>query len=165
MSAVCLVCGAFDDDDARFCSSCGASLDVGAPIGETGIIPITSDPDTGDIHIGDISGYNVLPAGSALLVVKRGALEGVRFPLDVRNADPVTVGRTPESSIFLDDVTVSRKHATLSFGDSGWVVTDTGSLNGTYVNRERVDNCVLADQDELQIGKYRFVFLTAGVSD
>ncbi|MEI6404417.1 MAG: FHA domain-containing protein [Actinomycetes bacterium] len=161
MSVVCITCGHADDDDARFCSSCGSSLDVGATSTDTRIIPITSDPDTGDIRVGDINGFTVLPAGSAVLVVKRGALEGVRYPLDIRDLEPITIGRTPDSSIFLDDVTVSRKHAQVTHASSGWVIADAGSLNGTYVNRERVESIALVDEDEVQIGKYRFVFLSA----
>lgn len=156
MTTTCLACGAVSEDDDRFCSSCGAAINAaGEP---TGIIPIVTSADTSEFD--PINGDTVidLAPGSALLVVRRGPLEGVRFTLEVTNE--YTVGRSPESSIFLDDVTVSRKHATISFRNDAWVIEDDTSLNGTYVNRNRVDEAVLANEDEVQIGKYRFVFLT-----
>ncbi len=99
-----------------------------------------------------------LPRGSALLVVKRGPNAGSRFLLD----QPVTLaGRHPDSDILLDDVTVSRRHAEFRLDKHGsWAVADVGSLNGVYVNRQAVDSTVLANNDEVQIGKFRLVFLT-----
>jgi pSer/pThr/pTyr-binding forkhead associated (FHA) protein len=97
-----------------------------------------------------------LPPGSALLVVKRGPNAGSRFLLD---ADVTTAGRHPDSDIFLDDVTVSRRHAEFVREAGGFLVRDVGSLNGTYLNRERIDAAGLAGGDEVQIGKYRLVFL------
>ncbi len=104
-----------------------------------------------------VSGVEGLPAGSALLVVKRGPNAGSRFLLD----QPTTsAGRHPDSDIFLDDVTVSRRHAEFRQDEGDFQVVDVGSLNGTYVNREPVDSAVLANGDEVQIGKFRLVFLT-----
>jgi pSer/pThr/pTyr-binding forkhead associated (FHA) protein len=104
-----------------------------------------------------VSGVEGLPAGSALLVVKRGPNAGSRFLLD----QPTTsAGRHPDSDIFLDDVTVSRRHAEFRLESDEFQVVDVGSLNGTYVNREPVDSAVLANGDEVQIGKFRLVFLT-----
>lgn len=104
-----------------------------------------------------VSGVEGLPAGSALLVVKRGPNAGSRFLLD----QPITsAGRHPDSDIFLDDVTVSRRHAEFRLEKNEFHVVDVGSLNGTYVNREPVDSAVLANGDEVQIGKFRLVFLT-----
>jgi pSer/pThr/pTyr-binding forkhead associated (FHA) protein len=100
--------------------------------------------------------------GTALLVVKRGPNAGSRFILD---KNVVTAGRHPESDIFLDDVTVSRRHAEFTRVADGYEVADTGSLNGTYVNREAVESSALANGDEVQIGKFRLVFLTGGPSD
>jgi pSer/pThr/pTyr-binding forkhead associated (FHA) protein len=99
-----------------------------------------------------------LPRGSALLIVKRGPNAGSRFLLD----QPVTsAGRHPDSDILLDDITVSRRHAEFRLGEDGtWAVADVGSLNGTYVNRQPVDSTVLANNDQVQIGKFRLVFLT-----
>ena len=109
-----------------------------------------------DPAVPDGGALDALPAGSALLVVKRGPNAGSRFRLD---ADTTTTGRHPESDIFLDDVTVSRRHAEFARESGGFVVRDVGSLNGTYLNRERIDAAGLAGGDEVQIGKYRLVFL------
>ncbi|MGY4709289.1 glycogen accumulation regulator GarA [Mycolicibacterium sp. CBM1] len=104
-----------------------------------------------------VSGVEGLPIGSALLVVKRGPNAGSRFLLD----QPTTsAGRHPDSDIFLDDVTVSRRHAEFRLDGNEFQVVDVGSLNGTYVNREPVDSATLANGDEVQIGKFRLVFLT-----
>jgi pSer/pThr/pTyr-binding forkhead associated (FHA) protein len=102
-----------------------------------------------------VSGVDALPAGSALLVVKRGPNAGSRFLLD---RDTTSAGRHPDSDIFLDDVTVSRRHAEFRRDGAEFVVVDVGSLNGTYVNRDRIDKVTLKDSDEVQIGKYRLVF-------
>ncbi|GAA4036624.1 FHA domain-containing protein [Allokutzneria multivorans] len=104
-----------------------------------------------------VSGVDALPAGSALLVVKRGPNAGSRFLLD---RDTTSAGRHPDSDIFLDDVTVSRRHAEFRREGADFVVVDVGSLNGTYVNRAPVDTAVLSNGDEVQIGKFRLVFLT-----
>jgi pSer/pThr/pTyr-binding forkhead associated (FHA) protein len=111
---------------------------------------------------GTVSGVEGLPSGSALLVVKRGPNAGSRFLLD----QPTTsAGRHPDSDIFLDDVTVSRRHAEFRLEGAEFQVVDVGSLNGTYVNREPVDSAVLSNGDEVQIGKFRLVFLTGPRSD
>ncbi|MFT4126451.1 MAG: FHA domain-containing protein [Gordonia sp. (in: high G+C Gram-positive bacteria)] len=104
------------------------------------------------------TGVERLQPGTALLVVKRGPNAGSRFLLD----QPTTsAGRHPDSDIFLDDVTVSRRHAEFRQGDSDFQVVDVGSLNGTYVNREPVDTATLSNGDEVQIGKFRLVFFSA----
>lgn len=103
-----------------------------------------------------VSGVEGLPAGSALLVVKRGPNAGSRFLLDQA---VTTAGRHPESDIFLDDVTVSRRHAEFRKNGDSYEVVDVGSLNGTYVNREPKNSAVLANGDEVQVGKFRLVFL------
>ncbi|MGJ0121048.1 glycogen accumulation regulator GarA [Williamsia sp. MIQD14] len=103
-----------------------------------------------------------LSAGTALLVVKRGPNAGSRFLLDQTTT---SAGRHPDSDIFLDDVTVSRRHAEFRLGDNEFQVVDVGSLNGTYVNREPVDSAVLANGDEVQIGKFRLVFLSGPHAD
>ena len=109
-----------------------------------------------------VSGVEGLPAGSALLVVKRGPNAGSRFLLDQATT---SAGRHPDSDIFLDDVTVSRRHAEFRLEASEFQVVDVGSLNGTYVNREPVDSALLSNGDEVQIGKFRLVFLTGPKSD
>jgi pSer/pThr/pTyr-binding forkhead associated (FHA) protein len=108
-----------------------------------------------------IGGLEGLSAGSALLVVKRGPNAGSRFQLD---KDVVSAGRHPQSDIFLDDVTVSRRHAEFHRSAGNFEVSDVGSLNGTYVNREPVESAVLSNGDEVQIGKFRLVFLTGDQS-
>jgi pSer/pThr/pTyr-binding forkhead associated (FHA) protein len=94
--------------------------------------------------------------GAALVVRSGGGRSGESFPLDT---SPTTIGRSPDCAIFLDDVTVSRKHAVFTQEGERWRLEDQGSLNGTFVNRERVETAELSDGDELQIGKYRLTFL------
>ena len=102
-------------------------------------------------------GADNLPEGAALLVVKRGPNAGARFLLD---QDTTTAGRHPEADIFLDDVTVSRRHAEFRRNEGSFEVVDVGSLNGTYVNREPRNSQTLAAGDEIQIGKFRLVFIS-----
>ena len=98
-----------------------------------------------------------LPLGTAMLVVKRGPTTGSRFRLD----QPITcAGRHPGSDIYLDDITVSRRHAEFRRDSGQTRIVDTSSLNGTYVNREPVDSAILTNGDEIQIGNFRLVFLT-----
>ena len=115
-----------------------------------------------DVEVGlsteDQATIEALRPGTALLLVLRGPNTGARFLLD---APVTTTGRHPDSDIFLDDVTVSRKHAVFQADGESFVVRDVGSLNGTYVNRERIDSMVLRPGDEVQIGKYRLVFYAA----
>lgn len=125
--------------------------------------PFLSEPESTESTTSEpaaSSGVDSLPAGAALLVVKRGPNAGSRFLLD---KETTNAGRHPDSDIFLDDVTVSRRHAEFRREGSDFVVVDVGSLNGTYVNREPVDTSVLANGDEVQIGKFRLVFLTGPV--
>lgn len=103
----------------------------------------------------DKDAVTALPAGSALLIVQRGPNTGARFLLD---REVTNAGRAPSSDIFLDDVTVSRKHCQFIAKDGVHLVRDSGALNGTYVNRERVDQAPLAAGDEVQIGKYRMTY-------
>jgi len=117
--------------------------------------PPTESPDS--VARAHARAVEALPPGSALLVVRRGPNAGSRFLLD---EDVTTAGRHPESDIFLDDVTVSRRHAEFRRDAGNFSVRDVGSLNGTYVNRERIETATLAGGDEVQIGKFRLVFLT-----
>jgi len=98
-----------------------------------------------------------LEAGAALLVVRKGPNEGSKYMLD---AEVTRAGRHPDSDIFLDDITVSRRHAEIVRRADGFHVLDVGSLNGTYVNRDRVEEAKLSNGDELQIGKFKLVFFT-----
>lgn len=108
-----------------------------------------------ELTTSDREAVEALPPASALLIVKRGPNLGARFLLD---AESTTAGRHPNADIFLDDVTVSRKHAEFIASDGGFVVRDVGSLNGTYVNRERIDSAVLRSGDEVQVGKFRLTY-------
>ena len=150
----CNTCGHRNPGNANFCSSCGAQLEAAAE--EHTVTLSTIETDTGDDELS--VGVDELPEGAATLVVTRGPGAGSRYLLD---ADVVQAGRHPESDIFLDDVTVSRRHAELARSTGGWVVRDVGSLNGTYVNRQRIeDESPLANGDEVQIGRFKLVFLT-----
>jgi pSer/pThr/pTyr-binding forkhead associated (FHA) protein len=101
---------------------------------------------------------DALPAGSALLVVQRGPGAGSRYLLDT---DLSTVGRHPESDIFLDDITVSRRHVEFRRSEDAFRVHDVGSLNGTYLNGDRVDDAALQNGDEVRIGKFRLIFFAS----
>src|SRR5215213_1889964 len=117
------------------------------PVDETSHIPIT-DADTEEMSVDDVTAVENLPQGSAMLLVQRGPDAGARFLLDT---DVVTVGRHPDSDIFLDDISVSRRHATFTRTPNGYVVSDLGSLNGSYINRDRIDtDVVLSGGDEVQ---------------
>lgn len=161
----CARCGRPNPDDARFCSNCGTQLSgagMGGPRpGETTstLSPVgrPEDGDFGDDLFPDSAAFGALPEGSALLLVMRGPNAGSRFRLD---GDLTTAGRHPDSDIFLDDVTVSRRHAEFYRRGALFTVRDVGSLNGTYVNRERIEEAELTGGDEVQIGKFRLLFLT-----
>ena len=119
-----------------------------------GELPEIVDPGHG-LTTDDEATIDALRPGTALLVVMRGPNNGARFLLDDQQ---VTSGRHPDSDIFLDDVTVSRRHAVFTREGQGYAVSDVGSLNGTYVNRRSVEQATLRNGDEVQIGKYRFVY-------
>lgn len=163
----CPRCGHNNPDEARFCSHCGAQLTRGdAPLAETTSIlrAAAASPAAGEEGADDdldsslAESLDALPVGTALLVVKRGPNAGSRFLLD---RDVTTSGRHPDSDIFLDDVTVSRRHAEFRRAEGGgFTVADVGSLNGTYLERERIETAPLVSGDEVQIGKFRLVFLT-----
>lgn len=161
---VCGNCGHHNPPGARFCSQCGARLGAGAEraseqtstISISGIEALDAEPAPREILTPEAqAAVDALPPGTALLVVRRGPNSGSRFLLD---SDRTTAGRHPQSDIFLDDVTVSRKHAEFRRTAQGFAVADVGSLNGTYVGRERIDEVPLVPGDEVQIGKYRLVF-------
>jgi hypothetical protein len=169
----CTECGHQNPDDARFCSQCGKRLaDVAQATSASAEDPsettatITFGAPAMDaehrvvrsLNDADAAAVDALPAGSALLVVQRGPSAGSRFLLDT---DVVSAGRHPDSEIFLDDVTVSRRHAEFRRGPDGYTVADVGSLNGTYVNRDRIDEVALQGGDEVQIGKYRLVYFAS----
>jgi pSer/pThr/pTyr-binding forkhead associated (FHA) protein len=142
----------------NFCSSCGAALQNDASETTIALQPVDEHGESPDEEP-TVTLVGV-PHGMGILVVKRGANVGARYTLE----KPVTrAGRHPESDIFLDDITVSRRHAELERLPNGHVVIkDDGSLNGTYVNRERIEEQTLSGGDEVQIGKFKLVYLVAG---
>ncbi len=160
----CTQCGHQNPEGSRFCANCGTAIAgaaPGAPTDTTSTISLTaleSALEQGEHAPPAVDKVleEAPPAGTALLVVKRGPNAGSRFQL---TNDVTTAGRHPESDIFLDDVTVSRRHAEFVREGGHFLVRDVGSLNGTYVDRHRIDSAVLAGGDEVQIGKYRLVFL------
>jgi FHA domain/zinc-ribbon domain len=174
-SVYCSRCGRPNAEDARFCSNCGTPIvrGVPGPGPVTGGWPAVADPrasettstislnrdeqDFSDEPFPDHVAVDTLPPGTALLVVLRGPNAGSRFLLD---DDVTTAGRHPDSDIFLDDVTVSRRHAEFYRQGERFIVRDVGSLNGTYVNRERIDETELFGGDEVQVGKFRLLFLS-----
>ncbi len=150
----CNQCGHRNPPSSAFCSSCGSPLDSldDRTITLTAVDPLQDAPGPDDdvvVAVGD------LPNEIGVLIVRAGAQAGARFPL---GAPTTRLGRHPESEISLDDITVSRRHAEIERTPEGHVVSDAGSLNGTYVNQERVDRMTLRHGDELQIGKFRLVF-------
>ena len=150
----CNNCGHRNPPDANFCSSCGTAL---SPSSDTTIsfVPEDASGESGEDEINVPAGE--LAEGAGVLVVKRGPDAGTRYVL---TGEVTRVGRHPDSEIFLDDVTVSRRHAEFRRLPTGYVVADVGSLNGTYVNRERIDEADLKTGDEVQVGKFKLVFLT-----
>jgi pSer/pThr/pTyr-binding forkhead associated (FHA) protein len=167
---ICPQCGSSNPDDARFCSQCGTRL---APAGGTATadpgpsettatismtVPGKAEEEHAGLNDADAAAVDALPAGSALLVVQRGPGAGSRYLLDT---DVVTAGRHPESDIFLDDITVSRRHVEFRRGPQGYSVHDVGSLNGTYVNRDRIDEIALQNGDEVRIGKFRLIYFAS----
>ncbi|HEY9524762.1 MAG TPA: FHA domain-containing protein [Thermopolyspora sp.] len=160
-SVYCTQCGHANPEDARFCSRCGSPLSRDTPGDTTTTISLAGiealDGETGQTLTPDRTAVDQLAPGTSLLVVMRGPNAGSRFLLD---SDLTTAGRHPESDIFLDDVTVSRRHAEFYHRGGQFTVRDVGSLNGTYVNRERIEEHPLTGGDEVQIGKFRLVFFT-----
>lgn len=149
----CNHCGHRNPPSSTFCSSCGAVLDK--PSLRTNVLPKTDplldgllDDDNAVVHAGEVD------PGEVMLVVRQGPEIGTRYTL---HGDSVSVGRVPENDIQLDDFTVSRQHAVLVRENQDWILRDLGSLNGTYVNNERVDECIVRHGDALQIGRFHLV--------
>ena len=152
----CNNCGHRNPPDANFCSSCGAVLTAGSSDQTVTLHPVDAQGEATDEELSVTLPDR--PSGAGLLVVKRGPNAGTRFDLA---AEVTRTGRHPESDIFLDDITVSRRHAEFIKGQAGYTVRDVGSLNGTYVNRERIEEAVLSSGDEVQVGKFKLVYLAA----
>ncbi|SEQ46276.1 FHA domain-containing protein [Microlunatus flavus] len=166
----CTNCGHDNPEGANFCAQCGAPLTAAPPAagasvrglsGDTTktIPPVVVEDTPGDgLSPVDEAAVQALPQGSGMLVVQRGPNAGSRFLLD---HDVTTAGRHTDSDIFLDDISVSRRHVQFLRTADGIVVKDLGSLNGTYVNRELVDEALLQPEDEVQVGKFRLVYYTS----
>ena len=150
----CSNCGHKNPVDANFCSSCGQPLDKSADDPTTITFQIEGANPEGEDEIS--VDLDDIPPEGGLLVVVRGPIAGARMAL---SKDVTTAGRHPQSDLFLDDITVSRRHAEFRrSGDGSFTVADVGSHNGTYLNRQRVEEARLTSGDELQIGKYRLTF-------
>ena len=148
----CPQCGFQNLESAHYCSRCGALLVTeGDPDSATLSLSAEEVQEEGGAGLEDLG-----IEGPALVVRSGGGRSGEQFPLEQART---TVGRTPDCDIFLDDVTVSRSHAIVTKGKSGFVLEDLGSLNGTFLNRQRIEKAELESGDEVQIGKYRLIFL------
>jgi hypothetical protein len=150
----CNQCGHRNPPASMFCSSCGAPLDAVAnrtvTLAKVDPLQDASGPhDEVTVHLDELT------PGVASLVVRTGSQAGEAFPL---GGVLTRLGRHPDSEISLDDITVSRRHAEITRVGTQYVVRDVGSLNGTYVNQERIDEATLRHGDELQVGKFRLVF-------
>ncbi len=152
MTSTCSNCGYENQLGSRFCSSCGHQLRE--PAVDEATVAIDTMADGGQ-ELTDEELAEMPPGTIAMLSVRQGPKKGTRIALD---ADEVTIGRHPDSDVFLDDVTVSRRHALVRRVGDGYQVEDAGSLNGTYVNQNRVDGVALSDGDEVQVGKFKLFY-------
>ena len=154
MALHCHECGFVNDEGANYCQKCGAYL--GRPEGGEEPSTLTYKiAETGDFQPIDIEEM-VAEEGAALVIRSGGGRAGESFAVD---QDRMSIGRTPDAPIFLDDVTVSRNHALLVRRRDGLYIDDLGSLNGTYVNRHRIESHLLNDGDEIQVGKFKLSYL------
>jgi len=162
MSVVCTNCGSALSVGDRFCSNCGAPVGDPAQAASPDITGTIFSLGTNQADSGPLEpvGVEVVEPGSNVLLIVRGPGAGSRIEL---TDGQLIAGRAPDAEIFLDDITVSRQHARFELDGQNWVLVDLGSLNGTYVNRQRVDRVVLSNGDEIQIGKYRFHFIAGSM--
>ena len=149
----CPECGFQNPESANYCSKCGALLVHDESASDT---TMSFTPEEGDEEGAELL-EELRAEGPTLVVRSGGGRAGEHFPLKEEN---ITVGRSPDCDIFLDDVTVSRRHALVKQSKGGFLIEDQGSLNGTFLNRRRIESAPLEDGDEVQIGKYKLTFLT-----
>ena len=155
MARHCPECGFVVGEGANYCPKCGAYQGASEErIDDATTATFVIDEATGELRPVDVG--DVAAAAGALVIRSGGNRTGQSFPLQ---GERMVIGRSPEAEVFLDDVTVSRDHAVLVRRSGAWFLDDSGSLNGTYVNRRRVDSHKLEDGDELQIGKYKLTYL------
>jgi pSer/pThr/pTyr-binding forkhead associated (FHA) protein len=149
----CPECGFINAPGANFCQKCGAHLAADSDTGDQTTITYKVG-ETGELQAVDVE--QIAADGGALVIRTGGGRAGESFAIE---GDRMTIGRSPDAGVFLDDVTVSRNHALLVRRRDGLYIDDLGSLNGTYVNRRRIESHKLANGDELQVGKYKLTYL------
>lgn len=157
MARQCPECGFTNDEGANYCQRCGAFVGAPEPAAPESSTATYRIDETGELVPVELEDVVAQGGGAALVVRSGGGRVGESFPLD---HDRMTIGRRPDSDVFLDDVTVSRDHALVVKRGDEFHLDDLGSLNGTYVNRRRIESHHLADGDELQVGKYKLTFLS-----
>jgi hypothetical protein len=150
----CPECGFVNAEGANYCQKCGAFLAEAATEGEGDTTEVYQVDEAGDLKPVDLE--EVTGEGATLVIRSGGGRSGEVFNV---SGEKMTIGRSPDAEIFLDDVTVSRNHALLVRRRDGLYIDDLGSLNGTYVNRRRIESHLLANGDELQVGKYKLTYL------
>jgi pSer/pThr/pTyr-binding forkhead associated (FHA) protein len=150
---ICGRCGHRNEPASRFCSSCGAAMLEAEE--NTLTHAAFEDRDS----TGELQAIADLEEGTGLVIVSRGPNEGSTYLVD---EDSVSVGRHPDSNIFLDDITVSRRHSVIERAGQEFRIRDVGSLNGTYVNHDRIDHKGIADGDEIQVGRFVLIFRVGG---
>jgi hypothetical protein len=155
MAQQCTECGFANDEGANYCQNCGAPLhgvggggSAGDPVTATYLIDESGE--LVPLELGEVTAH-----GPALVIRAGGGRVGESFPVE---GERMSIGRRPDSEVFLDDITVSRDHALLIRRGDSWHLDDCGSLNGTYVNRERIESHRLEEGDEVQIGKFKLTF-------
>ena len=156
MARHCPECGFLVDEGSNYCPKCGAYLGVTEQERKDDVTTATYviDEATGELRPVDVG--DVAADSGALVIRSGGGRVGQSFPL---HGERMTIGRSPEAEVFLDDVTVSREHAVLVRRSDAWFLDDSGSLNGTYVNRRRIESHKLEEGDELQVGKYKLTYI------
>jgi pSer/pThr/pTyr-binding forkhead associated (FHA) protein len=150
----CPECGFVNAEGANYCQKCGAFLAEAATEGEGDTTEVYQVDEAGELKPVDLE--EVTGEGATLVIRSGGGRSGEVFNV---SGERMTIGRSPDAEIFLDDVTVSRNHALLVRRRDGLYIDDLGSLNGTYVNRRRIESHKLANGDELQVGKYKLTYL------
>ena len=156
MALHCTECGFVNAEGANYCQRCGSLLPRAQAGGEpvTATYRIDEDGELVPVELDEATAR-----GPALVIRAGGGRVGESFPVE---GERLSIGRRPDSAVFLDDITVSRDHALLISRGEDWYLDDFGSLNGTYVNRERIEELTLSAGDEVQIGKFKLVYLVAG---